>query len=282
MRKFLLAALISFTPSMGIALTNPVPAVNNTTIDYGTNQITINGSGFVILKKAPTVFFNTSTLTIKSYTDTQIVAALPVNLAAGSYGMIVANGIGELLPFVTTYGATGPQGPVGPAGANGAQGVPGPTGPQGPQGPPGGFPGYAASYNPALESDNTGADISTGKYVVVNQIVLPNVGTYLINGNMIIAQDKNPSVEISVGCLFSLKTDGTPLSAPAYFALPQSYADTHDSALTLPMIGFYTTTTASTPLYLTCLGNGVNDGANSGVHIYVDSAVVTAVQVSGS
>jgi hypothetical protein len=41
--------------------------------------------------------------------------------------------IGELFPFVITYGAVGRQGPVGPAGpqgVTGSQGVPGPAGPR--------------------------------------------------------------------------------------------------------------------------------------------------------
>lgn len=137
MRKILLSTLLAFLPSAAFGAATPILTVNSTTINYTTNQITIAGSGFVASNKAPTVVFKTSTLSLKSYTNTQIVATLPANTPAGSYGMVVTNGIGEIFPFVTTYGTAGPQGPVGPVGATGSTGPQGATGPAGPAGPTG-------------------------------------------------------------------------------------------------------------------------------------------------
>ena len=98
--------------------------MSNTTINYGTNQVTINGSSFEPVKKVPSVIMNGAPLTIVSYTNSKIVASLPKNTAAGNYGIVVSNASGELFPFVITYGDVGPQGPQGPAGASGPAGQP--------------------------------------------------------------------------------------------------------------------------------------------------------------
>src|ERR1700722_2860526 len=126
--------------------------INNISIKYGNNQITINGSGFDPSGTAPIVSFNGTNLVLVSYTNGVVVAKLPASVAAGTYQLSVTNSQSLFWIFDVTYGAVGPQGPPGmtgppgpqgpvgpsgPAGAAGAQGPAGPTGPQGPQGPQG-------------------------------------------------------------------------------------------------------------------------------------------------
>jgi len=119
------------------------PVLNRTTIDYGLNQITISGSSLQPRSTPPLVLFNGAALTLVSFSQTQIVATLPVNLQPGSYKLRVTNsqGIAEL---DVTYGAAGPQGipgMPGPAGTAGQPGISivGPPGPQGATGPAGAF-----------------------------------------------------------------------------------------------------------------------------------------------
>ncbi len=135
MHRIILATLLLLTPYLGFGAAVPVLTVNKATINYGANQVTFSGSCFEPAKKAPTVLFNGSPLTVASYTNTQIVATLPANATAGTYAIIVANSLGEFNNFDLTYGAAGPQGSMGLPGANGAQGPAGPQGPQGPAGP---------------------------------------------------------------------------------------------------------------------------------------------------
>ncbi len=123
MRRILFTALLALLPSAVFGAAVPILTVNSTTINYAANQITIAGTGFVALNKAPSVLFKTSSLTVNSYTNTQIVATLPANTPAGSYGMVVTNALGEIFPFVTTYGTAGPQGPLVPPDRRGHKGL---------------------------------------------------------------------------------------------------------------------------------------------------------------
>lgn len=142
MRKLsLLFALLS-APLFAIAASN-TPVVQNGTINYLSNQITLVGSSFEPGKTAPTVLFNGQALTVTSFSNTQIVATLPSALPPGTFNLTVTNSSGNSVVFDMTYGATGPQGPVGAAGPIGPQGLTGATGATGPQGPRGltGAPG---------------------------------------------------------------------------------------------------------------------------------------------
>jgi len=130
------AAILLFTSVFAAAAT---PVVNNSAINYtlSPNQITINGSGFSPQGKAPAVLFNNVTLTVLSFTDTQIVANLPSGTQAASYRVRTTNSQGNFYEFDVTYGAVGPQGPIGPQGLMGAIGPAGPQGPIGATGPAG-------------------------------------------------------------------------------------------------------------------------------------------------
>ena len=142
MRKLsLLFALLS-APLFAIAASN-TPVVQNGTINYLSNQITLVGSSFEPGKTAPTVLFNGQALTLTSFSNTQIVATLPSALPPGTFNLTVTNSSGNSVVFDMTYGATGPQGPIGEAGPIGPQGLTGATGATGPQGPRGltGAPG---------------------------------------------------------------------------------------------------------------------------------------------
>lgn len=142
--------LVAARSSFGAA----APSIVSASSDAGLTQLTINGSGFSPNGTTPIVSLGAVTLTIVSFSDTQIVASLPTNESSGSYSLAVtetASG-SKTTTFGVTIGAVGPagptgpigpQGPQGPAGFNGApgaagaQGAAGPQGPVGPQGPSG-------------------------------------------------------------------------------------------------------------------------------------------------
>ena len=277
MRRIFLA-LLALVPSAAFGGILPILTVNSTTINYGTNQVTINGSSFEPVKRAPSVIMNGATLPIVSYTNSQIVAILPNNTVAGNYGIVVTNGIGELFPFVLTYGAVGPQGPQGPAGpqgATGSQGVPGPagpTGPEGPAGPAGGFPAYSAFYNPVAGLFPPEVVISNGQSVIVSQVVLSKPGTYIISGETEL--DNEGEIEIGAGCVFGINGNGLP--APAAYGLDGGQVLTDKSAFSLSSHGFFTTLVPTT-LSLSCEGNSLSATPAT---IAVTSAILTAIQVS--
>ena len=131
-----LACLIAVLLLMPLFCRAATPVVNNSVTNYNVspNQITVSGSGFDPKGVAPTVSFNNVTLTVLTFSDTQIVASLPAGTTAGSYRLRITNSQGNFYEFDVTYGAAGPQGPIGPQGPTGPQGPAGPTGPQGPQG----------------------------------------------------------------------------------------------------------------------------------------------------
>jgi hypothetical protein len=127
MKHKLLLSTVVWLPLVlfGVAAPSVDPlTVTSTTIDYSTNQITINGSVF----STPTVTFNTIQLVLKTNNATQIVATLPVGIIPGTYKLQVKVSNRSSVEFAVAYGAGGPQGPIGETGA---------TGPAGPTGPPG-------------------------------------------------------------------------------------------------------------------------------------------------
>jgi hypothetical protein len=137
-RKLILMAALLLTPHFfAFAAILPILTISKASVDYTLNQVTFNGSGFEPSKKAPTILFAGSPLSVISFTDTQIVAVLPMNTGAGNFTVLVVNSLGEFLPYELTYGSTGPQGPIGPAGPQGQTGAVGPAGPTGPAGPQG-------------------------------------------------------------------------------------------------------------------------------------------------
>jgi hypothetical protein len=192
------------------------PLIPSSTINYSTNQITLNGSGFSPTGKTPAVYLGSTKISVVTFSNTQIVAGLPA-LSPGTYSLEVISAPLQFFLMDFTYGAAGPQGLIGPAGPAGAQGPPGPqgatgatgatgpqglpglpgsigaTGPQGPQGPAGppgpsgssgsgsgvlsyAFNTAAAGVNTELSLDVNGQPIPTGVLLVT----LQNAGTYLL------------------------------------------------------------------------------------------------------
>jgi hypothetical protein len=156
------------------------PAVNNSTINYGLNQITISGSNLQPRSTPPILVFNGATLALVSSTLTQIVATLPSNLQPGSYKLKVMNSQGST-ELDVTYGAVGPQGIPGLPGPAGAPGMPGMPGAQGPQGPPGpassgGFMVYGSITQGQVHSTvplGTAVDFSGAVFVPSRPIKMP-------------------------------------------------------------------------------------------------------------
>lgn len=138
-----IAAVLLLTSLFAAAAT---PVVNNSTIDYTAQQITISGSGFSPKGIAPAVLFNNVAITPVSFSDSQIVAPVPSGTVPGSYRLRITNSQGNFYEFDLTYGAVGPQGPIGPQGATGSTGPIGPQGPTGATGPA----GPAGPLNPNL------------------------------------------------------------------------------------------------------------------------------------
>jgi hypothetical protein len=276
MRKMMITTLLLLAPCLGFGAVIPILTVNSAAINYGANRVTFSGSGFEPLKKAPTVLLNGAPLIIVSYTDAQIVATLPANTTTGTYGLIVANCIGEFSQFDLTYGAAGPQGPVGPQGVMGAQGPEGimgnpgpqgPTGPTGPAGAPGGVLSYGAFYE-FLPPGPLGA-------TPVSEITLLHPGTYIIGGEQVL-YDADLSHAALANCSFTLSPTNQSLSSLP--SLPSVFGSIPAGGLvTLPLNGFYAIETAPTTLYVFCGWQSPSDAVASEVDS--EAGTLTAIQV---
>jgi len=207
MRKLILTAALLLTPGFfAFAATLPILIISKATIDYGSNQVTFNGSGFGPSKKVPTVLFAGSPLSVIPFTDTQIVAALPVNTRAGNFTVLVVNSLGEFLPYELTYGSTGPQGPIGPAGPQGQTGAVGPAGPTGPAGPQGlQGPQGPAGVGLTMTSDYL-STVGSG-VTVAGPFVNSNVAQ-AVEFEIAVAAG-TPSICSAVGTLAYTRTDAT-------------------------------------------------------------------------
>jgi hypothetical protein len=269
LRRLLLAALSLLTPYLAFGAGFPLLTLNSATINYSNNQVTFNGSGFEPLKKTPTVLFTGSPLTVVSYTNNQIVATLPANTKAGNFTVIIANSLGEFLPYELTYAATGPQGPMGPQGPAGPQGPTGPNGPAGPTGPagPAGTSGGALSFVANNVTDVV--TIPVGGSATINTVTLPNPGTYQISGQQVIFNG-DTAASVLLLCDFT-GSNGQLLS----YTLPivEATINAADS-VTIPLNGYYVATTAPAPISLNCSFNGPSDNTVSAVY-----GTLTATQV---
>jgi hypothetical protein len=294
MRRITLAIFLMLAPCLGFGAGIPILTVNNTTINYGNNQVTFNGSGFEPTKRAPTVRFNGATLAVDSYSNTQVVATLPANTAAGTFAVIVANSIGEFSQFDLTYGATGPQGPVGPRGANGAQGPQGPMGPIGPagaQGPQGlmGNPGPEGPAGPVGPAGAPGGVLSYSAFSgILSDSMTPNVevallevrlakpGTYVIGGEQTFSNEDS-SHSANFVCYLATSAESM---TPAAFSLPASWEYLPGGGnVTVPLNGFYTVQQAPVSLYAFCFYQGVAGGASVASQVSIGNGALTAIQV---
>jgi hypothetical protein len=167
-------------------------------------------------------------------------------------------------------GATGPQGPQGapgPEGITGLMGNPGPAGPAGPtgpQGPTGGVLSFAANTQ---ESTIQIFDFFQPEFgTATNSVVLDNVGTYVFSGAEII-QNKDTANTGNVTC------DAVDNSQNNVF-VPANGAVAPSTSLTVPLAGYYTTTTApmTVTVYCSFFGEGASLWAVSGSEL-------TAIQV---
>jgi len=228
------------------------PVVNNGTINYAKNQVTLNGSGFEPAKAAPVVRLNGAALVLDSFTNAEIVATLPAKTPAGTYTLTVVNSEGGSTVFDLTYGAEGPQGPMGPQGAAGAKGpaglqgaqgaqgpagVQGPTGPTGPEGPPGVL---SSSANGVLSSV-----VPVGAWGRFSVAVLKNPGTYILTGQLVVVNElEKPAVVVCKVLDAQGMTQQTGPNSPGQLG-PNGYA-----ALTVN--GIWVATQANTSIWLEC------------------------------
>ncbi len=183
--------LLILPPLFAVAAT---PVVDSGTINYSTNQIMLTGSGFEPNKTKPTIAFNGSTLTVSTFSNTQVTATLPTGLTPGTLDLTVTNSQGNSVVFNMTYGATGPQGPAGPAGPTGPQGPAGLSGAIGATGASGprGLTGAPGAPGPA--GTNGSSFIFLDAYNPYATYAADNVATY--NGSSYIAivpNGPNPS-----------------------------------------------------------------------------------------
>jgi hypothetical protein len=204
MRRILALAVLLFAPLIAVSA-SAAPTVQSGVINYLTNQVTLTGTNFEPGKVKPTIVFNGATLTVTSFSNTQVVATLPTGITPGTFNLTLTNSAGNSVEFDMTYGAIGPQGPAGAAGPTGTQGPAGPAGPGGPRGITGapGAPGPAGANGTSFLFLNAFDPYAT--------YALDNVVTY--NGSSYVAivpngpnpngptPDKNPSwsVMASVG-----------------------------------------------------------------------------------
>ena len=101
------------------------PVIVSVESNFETNQITLVGQRFG--NAEPAVTLDGTALTVISYTPTNVVAGLPVNLQPGSYQLSLKNHSDGLAgAFPLTLGAVGERG-AGAAGSSGSRRPPGPA-----------------------------------------------------------------------------------------------------------------------------------------------------------
>jgi hypothetical protein len=86
------------------------PVITQVTVNFTTNAITIIGMDFITLS-APAVSLGSTSLTVNSYSETEIDAALPASTPAGDYLLTVSFGKNNntFLTYDLTIGAVGPH-----------------------------------------------------------------------------------------------------------------------------------------------------------------------------
>ena len=179
-----IAALGFLTISLFIstqpAMAKPQVTINEISVDFDNQTITITGENFDIGPDPASVSLGgVGNLNIVSNSGSTIVVDFPPGgIPEGSYMLTVSSGPGKRknAQELVTIGAQGPQGdqgdqgeqgPTGETGAQGPQGpqgVPGPPGPQGPQGEQGpqGVPGPQGATGDKGEKGDTGTDGAKG------------------------------------------------------------------------------------------------------------------------
>jgi hypothetical protein len=272
MRGILFTLLLMVVPTSGFSGTTAAdPVVQSGTINYAANKVTLTGTGFEPEKTAPTVEFDGTKLKVDSASNTKLVVTLPTAINAGTFSLVVGNSDGKSTTFDLTYGASGPQG------AQGLEGPRGPVGPLGPQGPAG--PAPAAK---AFVVANQAADVNMpveGQAYAVNSVVLPDAGTYIVQGQETLDVESTGAVcnlAASPVALRSLPPKGLTQSAIGPFQ--------DETVVTIPIFGYYSTSAPGTTITLWCQTSG-GEGygwahANGSIHDNTQSSsLLTAVQV---
>jgi len=171
------AGLISGDASVAPQINGSMVAAN-----VAPNQLTITGSHFG--GAMPWVTLDTAPLAVLNFTDTIIVATLPLSIEPGSYALMVTNPQNHQTgTSVVTIGAvgpggpTGPPGPVGPTGPPGASGAPGAPGAQGPAGPSDEYFNSNLTLRPIPVGLNTSLPLASlvlqaGSYLIFGQALL--------------------------------------------------------------------------------------------------------------
>lgn len=261
-RRFALAVLVLIAPCLYGATTPASPVIDKGTINYGTNQLMLSGSGFEPSKGSPTVAFNATQLTVVSASDTQIVATLPASLVPGTFNITVTTKAGAKVAFDMTYGAVGPQGLAGPAGAQGSQGPQGvsgptgPTGPTGPQGPKGTVLSYAVSG--VLPGEQKFYEFTFGDF---SAVVLKNPGVYILSGYITLTNlDQSNSTHIECAALDASGRQQGGTSPWMEITIPTG------QTATLPINGAWTSSEPNTEIWLECQLASFSEGytANGG------------------
>ena len=250
------------------------PVVNNGTINYQKNEVTLNGSGFVPAKVAPVVRLNGATLVMDFFSNAQIVATLPAKTQAGTYTLTVVNSEGGSTVFDLTYGAEGSQGPMGPqgvAGQQGKQGVagpagpggptgsigpqglmgnPGPTGPTGPQGPQGTVLSYSTSgILPGTLEHEVGVQ---GRF---SAVILKNPGVYILSGQIMLTNlDSSNSADSSCE-VFDASGDSQGYTSPW-----TEMVISPGMTITIPVNGYWVSSEPNTEIWLECTYYSPSEG----------------------
>jgi len=180
----LVAALIVIMAALFPAQSSPSgPAIASARVDDAARQLIVDGSGFG--PTMGTVYVAPNLLTVLTWSDTEIVAALPqLSPAPGSYLLAVTTSSPHVLsatfsvswgvPDLGRRGATGPTGPTGVTGATGPTGVMGLTGAAGATGPSGPMGPGVSTVSGLVLSDGT---IQVGGHFTVQHT---GTGSYLI------------------------------------------------------------------------------------------------------
>jgi hypothetical protein len=142
------------------AMASKQPVLYGGVADLSNHVVTIYGTNLSPGKHpaAPVVWLDDETLAVQSFTESNIVAALPTDLVAGTFALEV-DIARKSYTLDMTFGVQGTAGPAGPQGATGPQGSEGATGPQGPTGPTGatGATGATGPQGPQGQQGATGA-----------------------------------------------------------------------------------------------------------------------------
>jgi hypothetical protein len=263
MRKIVCAALVLLGPVFASAANTPnTPVVNSVTVDYSSNVVTVNGSGFLPATTAPTVSFNTTKLMLVSDTNTKIVAYLPGGITAGTFNLTVTNSVNNTFTFDVTYGAVGTEGPAGPTGATGANGPPGPSGPAGPMGPKGSPGGVLYwSVEPVIPA---GVPARLGQFSTAK---LPTIGLFMLSGYFV-ATNSDPTHSGNLVCALE---DEFGSQQPDAASITQTVGPSQ--TVTLPISGHWLSNVSEDQVWFECLSNGASE------QLKVTGGTFTVIQI---